>query len=241
MKVGMKDFRAYILLRNSSLGSEDKKRLIVESQGSLEYRDVVTNLKLLGSRFFHEVHAGKQQNPRTKTYDTNTVCMDDEPTMLTTQTYSGDEEFGFVGDYMDDHMVEQWADEGDPDAVVCMQFEEGLMETLQNDPEMASCLNAYTEAEARKRLADKTKGRGFWTPVKKRFWERPQRKGRSFRSSIPKASCSANPREQLPPMRCKGALEGALEGRMPSSPSRKCQPDRKLIQGKWCVHRHRHP
>ena len=48
MKVGMDEFRAYILLRNSALSSEDKKRLIVESQGSLEYREVVSTLKLLG-------------------------------------------------------------------------------------------------------------------------------------------------------------------------------------------------
>ena len=69
MKVGIEEFRAYILLRNSSMGPEDKKRLIVESQGSLDYRSVVTNLKLLGSRFFHEVHTGKPNTTRTKTYN----------------------------------------------------------------------------------------------------------------------------------------------------------------------------
>ena len=187
MKVGMEEFRAYILLRNSALSAEDKKRLIVEPQGSLEYHGVVANLKLLGSRFFHEVHAGKQHNPRTKTYDTTALLTEEEPTLLTAPQYPIDDEFGFVGDCMDDNIVEQMAEDGDPDAVVCMQFEEGLMETLQNDADMASCLNAYTEA--RKRLADKTKGRGFWTPVKKGFGK--DRKGKSnrfdFRSRKPLA------------------------------------------------------
>ena len=160
------------------MNADDKKRLIVESQGSLEYRDVVANLKLLGSRFFHEVHAGKQHNPRTKTYDTTALFTEEETTLLSTTPFPGDEEYGFVGDSVDDSTVEQMAEDGDPDAVVCMQFEEGLMDTLQNDPEMASCLNAYTEA--RKRLADKTKGRGFWTPSKKGFGKDRKGKGGRF-------------------------------------------------------------
>ena len=69
MKVGIEEFRAYILLRNSSMGSEDKKCLIFVFEGSLDYRSAVTNLKLLGSRFFHEVHTGKPNTTGTKTYD----------------------------------------------------------------------------------------------------------------------------------------------------------------------------
>ena len=77
MKVGIDEFRAYILLRNSALSSEDKKRLIVESPGSLEYRDVVSNLKLLGSKFFQEAHAGKVTGGRTKTYEANAFMAQD--------------------------------------------------------------------------------------------------------------------------------------------------------------------
>ena len=36
--------------------------------------------------------------------------------------------------------------------------------SLQSDPDVASCLNAYVDA--RKRLLDKAKGRGFWGPSK---------------------------------------------------------------------------
>ena len=93
MKIGMEEFRAYILLRNSALNAEDKKRLSVASQSSLEYRDVVANLKLLGSRFFHEVHAGKQHNPRTKTYDTTALFTEEETTLLSTTPFPANEEF----------------------------------------------------------------------------------------------------------------------------------------------------
>ena len=182
MKVGIEEFRAYILLRNSSMSADDKKRLIVESQGSLDYRSVVNNLKLLGSRFFHEVHTGKPNTTRTKTYDTTALFTEDEPQVTSSPPPVGEEEQGFVlGEhYVDEYLIEQWAEEGDPDAVVCMQFEEGVMDTLQGDPDMAACFNAYTDA--RKRLADRAKGRGFWGPSKKGFGK--DRKGKGGRSNF---------------------------------------------------------
>jgi hypothetical protein len=73
MGVSFADIRAYILLRNSGLGSEDKKKLIVDSHGNLEYQAIVSALKLLGSKFFHEVQAGSKFPNRVKTYDVNAV------------------------------------------------------------------------------------------------------------------------------------------------------------------------
>jgi len=46
------DVRAYILLRNSGLTSEEKKKIIVDAQGNLTYDAVVSALGLLGSKFF---------------------------------------------------------------------------------------------------------------------------------------------------------------------------------------------
>ena len=160
-----------------ALSSDDKKRLIVESQGSLDYKEVVANLKLLGSRFFHEVHAGKAQNIRTKPYDTTTFFADEEPAMVMTGPTAnvGDDEPTFFGDPMEDGQLEQWAEDGDPDAIVCMQFEEGLVDTLHSDPDMAACMNVYVEA--RKRLTDKAKGCGFWNPSRKGFGKGRRGKG----------------------------------------------------------------
>jgi hypothetical protein len=52
MAASLEEMRAYILVRNSGLSAEDKKRIIVDSQGNLEYTEVSESLQLLGSRFF---------------------------------------------------------------------------------------------------------------------------------------------------------------------------------------------
>lgn len=52
MAASLEEMRSYILVRNSGLSAEDKKRIIVDSQGNLEYTEVSESLQLLGSRFF---------------------------------------------------------------------------------------------------------------------------------------------------------------------------------------------
>ena len=69
--VTIADIRAYILLRNSGLSAEDKRRVIIDANGDLTYPKVTSALKLLGSRFFHEVQTGQKQSNRNKTYDVN--------------------------------------------------------------------------------------------------------------------------------------------------------------------------
>ena len=59
------DMRAYILLRNSALSPEDKKRVIIEAQGNLRYDTVTTAIRMLGAKFFHEVQ-GAQKNYKSK-------------------------------------------------------------------------------------------------------------------------------------------------------------------------------
>jgi hypothetical protein len=46
MGVGFNEVRAYILLRNSGLVSEDKKKIIVDAKGELEYKSKVSAMKL---------------------------------------------------------------------------------------------------------------------------------------------------------------------------------------------------
>lgn len=65
----LKDVRAYILLRNSSLTSEDKKRVLVESAGNLTYEVVTKAVKMLGSKFFQEVQGAGKTSGRTKSYE----------------------------------------------------------------------------------------------------------------------------------------------------------------------------
>ena len=155
MGVGIPEVRAYILLRNSGLNAEDKKRLIVDASGDLEYKKVVSSLKLLGSKFFQEVQSGSKPSFRTKTYDVNAL-MEDEPTWG-----SQDEDAALVGEAWDESELPY---EGDPDALICMQFEDSILDALQAYPDLASCYNAYLDA--RRRLSDRTKNRGFWNGSK---------------------------------------------------------------------------
>ena len=157
--VTMEQLRAYVLLRNSGLAAEDKKKLIIDSAGKLEYSEVVSSLKLLGSKFFQEVHAGSKNPSRSRTYDINAVM--EEEVFSTTGGSSSHEEPIFIGE-SDDSFIESLAEEGDPDALICQQFEEAILDVLQNDTETASCYLTY--AEARKRLTDRNRNRGFWSP-----------------------------------------------------------------------------
>jgi hypothetical protein len=155
----MEQLRAYVLLRNSGLASEDKKRLIIDSAGTLEYSEVVKSLKLLGSKFFQEVHAGNKNPSRSRTYDIN-MAMEDE-VYVNPSGSSSHEEPIFVSE-TDESFIEALAEEGDPDALICQQFEDAVLEVLQNDTETASCYLTYTEA--RQRLSDRNRNRGFWSP-----------------------------------------------------------------------------
>ncbi len=177
----LQDVRSYILLRNSMLASEDKKRVVVESGGDLKYDRVVSSLRLLGSRFFGEVQGQSKGATKTKTYDVNMVAEQDwegsnmeEPILLSTEG----------GDTID-QMIDQLAAEGDEDALIIEQFETNLIDVLQNDEEMTVLMSAY--ADARRRLSEKSKSRGFWL-VRSQFKGGTKGKGKGkFRARKPLA------------------------------------------------------
>eukprot|EP00435_Cladocopium_sp_Y103_P071338 s690_g37.t1 len=169
MGVGFEEIRAYVLLRNSGLNAEDKKKLIVDAQGNLEYKKIVSSLKLLGSRFFHEVQTGSRASSRNKTYDVNAVFEDEFPTNL------AEEETVFAGEQWDDGEI--YYDDNDPDAVICMQFEDSIVDALQGDSDLAVCYNTYLNA--RQRLTDRNKSRGFWGSSKGQYPQKGKSKGKS--------------------------------------------------------------
>eukprot|EP00435_Cladocopium_sp_Y103_P052581 s1032_g16.t1 len=78
-----------------------------------------------------------------------------------TSSLHPDDDHAFVGEAWDDSDLQY--DESNPDAIVCMQFEESLVEALQCDPDLAACFNTYLDA--RRRISDKNKNRGFWIPT----------------------------------------------------------------------------
>ena len=71
-------------------------------------------------------------------------------------------------DYLSEgDMVETFLTEGDEDAVLITDFEGAATDWMQNNEELAAALNAYTDA--RRRLGEKARHRGFWPVQGKSF------------------------------------------------------------------------
>ena len=177
----LSDMRAYVLLRNSSLSSEDKKRVLVESKGDLKYETVTSAIRMLGAKFFHDVQ-GQQKQYKTKTYDVNHVQeVDDEGAYYEDQIYMSATDNSDVPEFV----VEQFINEGDEDALTVQQFEEALIDTIQGDSEMTAYMSAYLDA--RKRLSEKSKSRGFWPTRGKGFGKKGKQKNPFNRNRKPLA------------------------------------------------------
>ena len=147
-KVPMEEIRAYVLLRQSQLSPEDRKRIILENKGELSYDGARKALRLLGAKFFQELQGVKVNK---KTYDINiSESPSEEHAMVLAEGDSRDEDTAFQVLY----------DEGDEDAIFVNDFEETLIEVAQESPELASCYATYLEA--RTRLKERARVRGFW-------------------------------------------------------------------------------
>ena len=80
-KLQLDDLQAYITLRGAQLSSEDKKRIILDSDSSLEGTLTVGRVReavrMLGTSFFQEMMGlGKKVN-KTKVYDSMTLFAED--------------------------------------------------------------------------------------------------------------------------------------------------------------------
>ena len=122
--ITFQDVRAYVLLRNSALSAEDKKRVLVESKGELKYDAVTTAIKMLGAKFFQDVQ-GQTKQYRNKTYDVNHVQESEEESGGNDDGY-----FSFVAESSElpDSVIDHLLSEGDEDALVVQQFEDALIE-----------------------------------------------------------------------------------------------------------------
>ncbi|CAE7035410.1 unnamed protein product [Symbiodinium sp. CCMP2592] len=142
-RVGLEEIRAYVLLRHSQLAAEDKKRVIVESKGDLQYSETIKAIRLY-----------QRGTERTKVYDVNMTEVDaGEDIHMASHEEQVDEEEVFA------YFFEQY----DEDALYIAEFEDGIIEAVQ-ESNLAPVFSAYQEARAR--LRDKAKARGFW-PVGK--------------------------------------------------------------------------
>ena len=188
-KIKLEDLEAFIVLRGSRLTAEDKKKVILESDNSLEGKltknKVTEAVRLLGATFFGEM-TGMKRETKTKVYDQTTLVATDEPEDEALQ------ETLAVGEVDEEDYIDGLAMEGDDDATLVADFEMAATETLQEDPALAEAYNAYQDA--RRRLGEKFRNRGFW-PVRSSPY--PVNKGKGFSKGKHKQSFGGKSRRSL--------------------------------------------
>ena len=157
-KFQLSGLQAYVTLRGSVLSAEDKKRVLLDADaannGQLTVSKVSAAIRMLGAGFFQEMTTGRHIN-KAKIYDQSTLMAEDmdeaesDQPALTTDTMDDEESW-----------MEVLVQEGDDDATLIQDFEAAAMEVVQSDEELAAAFTAYTEA--RRRLNEKVRSRGFW-------------------------------------------------------------------------------
>lgn len=72
-------------------------------------------------------------------------------------------EEAMVSEIYDEEATIQWlAEQGDAETLVVQDFEDQLIEACQENSDLSMCFNSYTEARAK--IRDKLRHRGFWPP-----------------------------------------------------------------------------
>ena len=209
--ITMEEIQPYLTLRGSLLGGEDKKRVLLDvdaaGSGKLSMDKVASSIRMLGAGFFHDVTGMKRS--RGKTYDQAALIadsqdLDEDPSSILQA--EGQDEVG------DEELLESMVQEGDEDATLIADFESAAADVLQGDEDLASAYTAYVEA--RRRLNEKTRFRGFW-PVS----QSPKGKskggfkgrGRSFgKGASNRKSLQQRIMESVPYLQSSGALEGRM-------------------------------
>ena len=131
-KTTLEEVQAYVLLRQCSLQSEDRKRILLDHAGKLEYEAVKKSFRLVGSKFFAEVHGGRAQ--KTKVYDVNFTEEVDTSDILdpTTEALVTEEAPS------EEVLLDQMCAEGDEDAILVAEYEQAAGELIQEDQDMAT-------------------------------------------------------------------------------------------------------
>ena len=152
--MAMSDLQAYVILRDSLLSSDDKKRVLIEagaeSGGNLTTKRVNAAIRMLGAGFFQDYTGAKKT--RLKTYDQSAFLAED--------LEEADETAFIMDEDLDDDFVETLVQQGDEDAILVSEYEGAINDTIQDDHELAVALNAYSDA--RRRLSERFRNRGFW-------------------------------------------------------------------------------
>ena len=114
-KVKLEDLQPYVVLRGSLLSSEEKKKVILESDQSLEgkltIQRVTEEVRVLGASFFSDM-TGQKKTQRSKVYEQSTLVAQDQDDVQVQETaYQAD-------DVSENELLETMQGEGDEDATI---------------------------------------------------------------------------------------------------------------------------
>ena len=142
----LEEMQAYITLRGSQLGVEDKKRVLIEAGaengGVLTMQKVTAAIRLLGAGFFQEYTGSKKT--KLKTYD-QTAFVTEEDGDLEHETYYT------MDDDNDEDFLDQMLQDGDEDAILVTEYEAAMSDTRrQGAGDGAYCLSRCEKTIVRK-------------------------------------------------------------------------------------------
>eukprot|EP00435_Cladocopium_sp_Y103_P036498 s2051_g9.t1 len=142
----VKDIKAFIVLRQSALGVEDKKRVLTMAGTPMTQDGVEKAMRQLSTK----VLVGQAEG-RKKVYPVNFVEEEEEINMVQ-EHETMDEEQAII----------LLAEQGDDDAQLIKEFEDQLIEVCQENQDLAMCYTSYAEARTkiRERLRQKGKSKG---------------------------------------------------------------------------------
>ena len=184
--VTIQEIKAFIMLRQSFLNAEDKKRVLAMTGGTLQAKKVEDAMRQLAPKI---LVGNTGVDAKKKVYAVNYVEDDDDgqaSAFVAEEDFIQDDEAGIM------LLMEQ----GDEDALLVSEFEDQLIEACQDNVDLSMCFSAYTEA--RGRVRDKIRARGFWPPVKgkgkhkggkKSSWKGGFRKRQSLADRIANSNC----------------------------------------------------
>eukprot|EP00435_Cladocopium_sp_Y103_P017364 s1359_g4.t1 len=141
----VKDIKAFIVLRQSALGVEDKKRVLTMAGDPLTQEAVEKAMRQLSTK----VLVGQNEG-RKKVYPVNFVEDEPDEAFVTQEHEMMDEEQAII----------LMAEQGDDDAQLIKEFEDQLIEVCQENQDLAMCYTSY--AEARTKIRERLRHRGFW-------------------------------------------------------------------------------
>lgn len=157
-ELGAKDvaqFQAFLLLRQSALGIEDKKRVLSMTNGDMETAKIQAAMRTLATSALTPAN-----EPKKKVYPVNYVEPENtepETTFLATMANGNP---SYDDEEIEPEFVDLLVTQGDSDALQVTSFERDLEELFQEIPDLHQALVSYHEA--RGKLLDKKKHRGFW-------------------------------------------------------------------------------